>query len=123
MWSHGIAAIQPLLWIGLFSDDGDVARFGAPYLRIVAPVHLCFGLGLGLFFVTQGVSRAVVGMNAKAVRMITSAGGRRATIYWLDLGIAGLFPAVAAGFRLYAGMLVHAVFRVKAPSATPQTIC
>jgi len=122
VWSHGIAAIQPLLWIGLFSDDGDVARFGAPYLRIVAPVHLCFGLGLGLFFVTQGVSRAVAGMNANAVCMITSAGGGLVAVYWLDLGIAGFFAAVAAWFSLYAGMLVHAVFRVKAPSATPQTI-
>jgi Major Facilitator Superfamily len=43
--------------------DGLVQRrrrrrpFGALYLRIVGPVYLCFGLGLGLFFVTQGVGR------------------------------------------------------------------
>ena len=42
-----IVAIHPAMWIGLFSDDADVARFGALYLRIVGPVYLCFGLGLG----------------------------------------------------------------------------
>jgi hypothetical protein len=30
---------------------------------------------LGLFFVTQGVGRAVTAMNANAVRMIASAAG------------------------------------------------
>jgi len=33
-----VAAIHPVLWIGLFSDDGDAARLGALYLRIVGPI-------------------------------------------------------------------------------------
>jgi hypothetical protein len=33
--------------------DAEVARVGAMYLRIVGPVYVCFGLGLGLFFVCQ----------------------------------------------------------------------
>jgi len=52
-------------------------------------------------------------MNANAVRMIASAAGGLMAIYWLDLGVAGFFAAVAAGFCLYAAMLVHAVFGVK----------
>ena len=70
-----IVAFEPGLWIGLFSDDADVARLGALYLHIVGPAYLCFGLGLGLFYVTQGVGRGVAAMNANAVRMMTSAGG------------------------------------------------
>ena len=34
-------AIHPALWIGLFSDNEDVARIGAHYLRIVGP-HVDF---------------------------------------------------------------------------------
>jgi putative MATE family efflux protein len=117
-----IVAIHPVLWVGLFSDDPDVARLGALYLRIVGPVYLCFGFGLGLFFVTQSISRAVAGMNANAVRLITSAGGGLVAIYWLDLGIAGVFAAVAAGFCLYAGLLVHTVFSVNAPDPSLQRI-
>src|SRR5262245_34653804 len=116
-----IVAFHPDLWMGLFSDDADVARFGALYLRIVGPVYLCFGLGLGLFFVTQGVGRAVTAMNANAVRMIASAAGGLVAIYWLDLGVTGFFAAVAAGFCLYAAMLVHAVFGVKTPNAAVAT--
>jgi putative MATE family efflux protein len=110
-----IVAIHPGLWMGLFSDDAGVARVGALYLRIVGPVYVCFGLGLSLFFVTQGVGRAVVAMNANAVRMVASAGSGLVAIYWFDLGVAGFFAAVAAGFCLYSVMLVQAVSRVKTP--------
>ena len=64
-----IVALEPGLWIGLFSDDAEVARLGTLYLRIVGPAYLLFGLGLGLFYVTLGFGRAVAAMNANAVRM------------------------------------------------------
>ena len=37
----------PGLWIGLFSDNEDVARIGAHYLRIVGPLYLSSGWVLG----------------------------------------------------------------------------
>jgi Na+-driven multidrug efflux pump len=116
-----IVAVQPDLWIGLFSSAADVTRLGALYLRIVGPAYLCFGLGLGLFYVTQAVGRGVTAMNANAVRMMTSAGCGLLAIYWLDLGVAGFFAAVAAGFCVYAALLVHAVFGVRTPDAALAT--
>jgi Na+-driven multidrug efflux pump len=116
-----IVAFQPGLWIGLFSDDADVTRLGTLYLRIVGPAYLCFGLGLGLFYVMQGVGRGVAAMNANAVRMMTSAGCGIAAVYWFDLGVAGFFAAVSAGFCVYAALLVHAVFSVRAPDAALAT--
>jgi len=112
-----IVAFQPGLWIGLFSNDADVARLGALYLRIVAPAYLCFGLGLGLFYVMQGVGRGVAAMNANAARMMTNAGCGLVAVYWFDLGAAGFFAAVAAGSCVYAALLVRAVFGVRAPDA------
>ena len=112
-----IVAFQPGLWIGLFSDNAEVARLGTLYLRVVGPAYICFGLGLGLFYVSQGVGRGVAAMNANAVRMIASAGGGLAAIYWLNLGVVGFFPAVAVGFCLYAAMLVRAVLTVRVPNA------
>jgi putative MATE family efflux protein len=116
-----IVALRPELWIGLFSNEDEVARLGTLYLRVVGPVYVCFGLGLGLFFVAQGVGRAVVGMNANAVRMIVSAAGSLVAIYWLDLGVVGFFTAVAIGFSLYAAILFHAVFGMRVPDAEPAT--
>jgi Na+-driven multidrug efflux pump len=113
-------AVHPALWIDLFSDSAEVARIGALYLRIVGPVYLCFGLGLGLFFVTQGVGRAVAAMNANAVRMIASAGGGLIAIYGFDLGVSGFFAAVAIGFCIYAALLVRTVIGVKATAASEQ---
>lgn len=103
-----IVAIYPALWIGLFSDSVEVTRIGALYLRIVGPVYLFFGLGLGLFFVTQGVGRGVAAMTANAVRMIASASVGLVVIYGLNLGVAGFFAAVAVGFCIYGALLVHA---------------
>jgi ABC-type transport system involved in Fe-S cluster assembly fused permease/ATPase subunit len=63
----------------------------------------------------QGFGRGVAAMIANAVRLIVSAGAGLAAVYWLDLGIAGFCAAVAAGFALYAVLLVYAVVRVKDP--------
>jgi Na+-driven multidrug efflux pump len=110
-----IVAFQPGLWIGLFSDDAEVARLGGLYLRLVGPAYLLFGLGLGIFYVTLGFGRAVAAMNANAVRMVASAAGGLVAIYWFDFGVAKFFAAVAAGFCIYAALLIRAVFSVKAP--------
>src|SRR5262249_51812841 len=113
-----MAAIAPGLWMGVFSDDPGVIQLGALYLRIVGPVYVCFGLGLGLFFVSQGIGRAFAAMNANAARLVASAAGGLIAIYWLNLGVAGFFSAVAVGFALYAALLVWAVVRVKAPAVS-----
>jgi phage shock protein PspC (stress-responsive transcriptional regulator) len=80
-------------------------------LLLEGPI-LTTGLGLGLFYVSQGVGRGVAAMNANAVRMVASAAGGLVAIYWLDLGVVGLFTSVAAGFCLYAAILVYAVSSV-----------
>ena len=116
-----VVALRPGLWIGLFSDDAGVALLGTLYLRIVGPAYLFFGLGLGLFFVMQGVGRGVAAMSANAVRMMTSAGFGVVAAYWLDLGVAGLFGAVAVGFCVYAAFLVRAVPGVRAPATALAT--
>ncbi|AMN45293.1 MATE family efflux transporter [Rhodoplanes sp. Z2-YC6860] len=110
-----IVALQPSLWLGLFSDNAEVERIGALYLRVVGPVYVCFGLGFGLFFVSQGLGRGAAAMSANAVRLIVSAGAGLAVVHWLGLGIPGFFSAVAAGFALYAILLVWTVFRVEPP--------
>jgi putative MATE family efflux protein len=111
-----IVALQPGIWLGLFSDDAEVARLGAMYLRIVGPVYVCFGLGLGLFYVCQGYGRGFAAMIANAVRLLVSAGAGLAAVYWLDLGVTGLFAAIASGFCIYAAVIAFAVVRISPPA-------
>ncbi len=113
-----IVAVRPDIWLGLFSADAEVARLGSIYLRIVGPVYVCFGLSLGLFFVCQGFGRGFAAMVANAVRLFVSASAGLAAVYWLGLGVTGLFAAIAAGFCTYAALTALAVVRVS-PSATP----
>jgi len=108
-----MVAVRPGIWLGLFSDDAEVVRLGAMYLRIVGPAYICFGLGLGLFFVCQGFGRGFAAMTANAVRLLVGAGAGLAAVYWLGLGVAGLFAAIAAGFCVYAALTALAVSRVK----------
>ena len=113
-----IVAVQPSIWLSLFSDDAEVARVGAVYLRIVGPVYVCFGLGLGLFFVSQGFGRGFTAMIANAVRLLVSAAAGLAAVSWFGLGTAGLFTAIAAGFCLYAALTVFAVVRTSPPASS-----
>jgi putative MATE family efflux protein len=115
-----IVAIQPSIWLGLFSQDAEVARLGAMYLHIVGPVYLCFGLGLGLFFVSQGFGRGFTAMLANAVRLVVNAAAGLAAVYWLDFGVTGLFVVIAAGFCIYAALNVLAVIRISPPTTQPQ---
>jgi hypothetical protein len=49
--------------------------------------------------------------------MVAGAGGGLVAIYGLDLGVTGFFAAVAAGFCIYAALLVRTVIGVRTPAA------
>lgn len=101
-----VVAIYPELWIGMFSQSTEVSQIGALYLHIVGPAYVFFGLGLGLFFVTQGYGKGVAGMAANAARLIASVGAGLVAVYWLGAGMGGFFAAIALSFCLYAALLV-----------------
>ena len=70
------AAIDPSLWMNLFSDDAAVRAFGAQYLRIVGASYGLFGLGLALLFASQGAGRMFWPLVGSAARLaIVVAGG------------------------------------------------
>jgi MATE family, multidrug efflux pump len=51
------AAIWPQLWITQFSADPHVVETATSYLRVVGPTYGFFGLGLALYFASQGAGR------------------------------------------------------------------
>jgi putative MATE family efflux protein len=107
-------AWRPALWLDLFSDDAEVARLGTLYLRIVGPIYFCWGLGLALSLVCQGLGRGFAAMMANVARLLVGASGGLAAVYWLGFGESGLFAAIAVGFASYAALSVWAVLRVRA---------
>jgi putative MATE family efflux protein len=114
-----LAALLPGVWIGLFTTDAEINHVGSRYLQIVGPIYGFYGMGMALYFATQGFGNVVLTVTANAIRLIASGGCALFAITWLDLGALGLFVAVAIGFCAYAALTALAVLRVKAPSASP----
>lgn len=104
------AAIFPQAWIGLFSDDPPVLALGALYLRTVAPVYGAVGLGLALYFASQGAKRVLFPVLAGAVRMIVAAFVGWSAVAWFGADLSTLFQitalaAVSYGFLTAAAMI------------------
>jgi MATE family, multidrug efflux pump len=114
-----LAALFPALWMGLFSNDPEIIGLGTWYLRIVGPIYGLYGLGMALYFATQGFGSVVWTVAANAARLVASAGLALIAISLIDLGAIGFFVAIAVGFCAYAALTTAVVYRVKAPSAPP----
>ena len=72
------AAIWPRAWLSLFGDDPLMIATGAAYLRCVGPVYGFFGLGLSLYFASQGAGAAAVAAGGGVVASRHRGGGRGA---------------------------------------------
>jgi len=89
-----IVAIWPHAWLGPFGDDPRMLATGESYLRVVGPVYGFFGLGLSLYFASQGAGRLLWPLLGSVVRVLIGIGGG-----WLALQLTGslewLFAALA----------------------------
>ncbi len=81
---------------------------GTAYLRTVGPAYGFFGLGLSLYFASQGAGRLFWPLFAGLLRMTVAVGGG-----WLAYRITGsldaTFVALAVALVIYGGTLVTAV--------------
>lgn len=102
-------ACFPPLWLGLFSTHPEVLTAGAAYLRIVGPTYGCFGLGLALYFASQGAGRLVWPLLAGGARLVIAAGGGWLASRWFGGGLPALYTAIAVAFVVYAVMLAAAI--------------
>lgn len=108
----GLAAvIFPHVWIGLFSDDPEVQAMGTLYLRNVAPYYGAVGLGLVLYFASQGAKRVLFPVLAGTARMIIAAFIGWSAVTWYGAGLSTLFQIVALASVAYGALTSAAVLR------------
>ena len=103
------AAVMPGLWMDLFSTDTAVVAFGAGYLHVVGACYGLFGLGLALFFASQGAGRMFWPLSGSVARLITIAGGGWLVVHWLKAPPAAFFVLIAIGFAVYALIIAGAI--------------
>jgi putative MATE family efflux protein len=104
------AAIWPRAWLELFGRDPAMLEAGAAYLRLVGPLYGCFGIGLSLYFASQGAGRLLWPLIAGFLRMTVAVGGG-----WLAMRLTGrleaLYAALALGLLIYGATVATAVVR------------
>lgn len=102
------AALAPHLWLSLFGDDATMNAVGSQYLRIVGPFYGFFGVGLALYFASQGAGRVGWMMIASIMRVVIAAGGGWIAIR-LGGGVNSVFAVLGAALAIYGAMTVVAV--------------
>ena len=102
------AALFPYTWLSLFNADPAVLEVGSQYLRIVGPTYGFFGLGIVLYFASQGAGKLLWPVIGNIMRlMVALTGGWLAIRYWNSL--AGVFIAQAVALVIYGSLNAWAI--------------
>jgi putative MATE family efflux protein len=100
------AAAFPRAWLSLFDTDPAMLDAGSRYLHAVGPLYGLFGLGMALYFASQGAGRLLWPLLANFTRLAIAAGGGWLALRWsgelshvfLALGVAlAAFGVINAG--------------------------
>ena len=96
------AALAPRAWLSLFGTAPAMIEAGARYLQIVGPVYGLFGLGMALYFASQGAGRLLWPFLANMARLIIAAGGGYLALRWTGSMNARVYSAGARARGLRA---------------------
>ena len=89
------AAAFPHAWLSLFDSDPQMIDAGTRYLHVVGPAYGLFGLGMALYFASQGAGRLLWPLLANFARLIIAAVGG-----YLALRFSGDLTAVFIALAL-----------------------
>jgi Na+-driven multidrug efflux pump len=65
-----LVTFWPQLWSGLFTEVPAVLHYCAQYLRHAGPAYAFFGLGLTLYFASQGAGKVLGPVLAGTLRLV-----------------------------------------------------
>jgi len=94
------AAALPHAWLSLFDTDPAMLDAGSRYLRAVGPFYGLFGLGMGLYFASQGAGRLSWPLLANLTRLVIAAGGGWLALRWSG-DVSYVFVALSAAFAAF----------------------
>ena len=104
------AALFPHVWLGIFTSEPEVLAAGARYLRTVGPFYGFFGLGLALYFASQGAGRLLWPLLAGFMRLSLAAAGG-AIVISAGGGLGSLFAVMAAAMVIFGSTVAIAIRR------------
>jgi putative MATE family efflux protein len=94
------AAAAPYAWLSLFDKDAAMIDAGSRYLHTVGPVYGLFGLGMALYFASQGAGRLLWPLLANFARLVIAAVGGWLALRWAG-SLTGIFIALAVALAAF----------------------
>ena len=98
-------AAFPEAWIQFFTDDIKAFEVTKKYIQIVGPFYIFQGIGLSLYFASQGANAMKWPTIATIARFIIACAGGGISVYWLDLGIESIFISSSAAMAIFGLMI------------------
>lgn len=102
------AAFFPRAWLSLFGADPAMLETGTLYLRAVGPLYGFFGVGLVLYFASQGAGRLLWPVAGNIARLVVAAVGGWLAIRWGG-GLAHVFMAQGLALVVYGVVIASAI--------------
>lgn len=106
----GLLAVFPNTWIPIFTDDASAFAIARDYIRIVGPAYAFLGIGLVLYFASQGAGTMTWPIRAQILRFVLSVGGASLLVHQFGFGLNAVFVSTVIALALYAGIIAIAVF-------------
>ncbi|HEY2534402.1 MAG TPA: MATE family efflux transporter [Xanthobacteraceae bacterium] len=100
------AALFPRAWLSLFGTEPAMIEAGSRYLHAVGPVYGLFGLGMALYFASQGAERLLWPLLANLARLLIASAGSWLALHFTD-SLTAVFVALSAALATFG--LVNAV--------------
>ncbi len=96
-----LVALWPGLWAGMFSSEAAVLDAGYAYLRIAGPCYAFLGIGVALYFASQGAGRVMWPVLAGSLRFVLAVGGGYAVLHWHGGTLNALFVVIGLAMLVY----------------------
>ncbi len=102
------AAVFPHQWLLLFGDDPAMLEAGTQYLRVVGPLYGFFGVGLVLYFASQGAGRLLWPVLGNLARLAVAGLGGWLALRWGG-ALVQVFVAQGLALLVYGLVIASAI--------------
>ena len=99
-------ALTPEFWISYFTSDEATFLVTKQYIQILGFCYLFQGLGLSLFFASQGANAMKWPIIITFIRFLIASIGALLAVYWFSSGLVGIFYSSAGAMMIYGVMMI-----------------
>jgi Na+-driven multidrug efflux pump len=104
-----ILALTPDFWISFFTSDQEVLSVTKIYIQILGVCYLFQGVGLSLYFASQGANSMRWPIVITAIRFIVFTVAALLSVYYFATGVVGIFYSSAGAMILFGILMFIAV--------------